>query len=376
MIRTMRRIATVAVLFPAVLPLLPSALPAQKVEWWQKSYDEALVAAKDSKAGMVLLYCWREKDGYCESMFGGTLSDKALEPVLAEFVCIGLHEGNGKPVFERYGIQKVPSVLFVLPDGKVVDVVLGYVPVQEFQAEVARIRAGTKTIAALRDAVAAKPDDLALQLELLHKLRNTGDRMGALAALDAIVKKDPKGASEPAAEALLMQVCDEVFKPGSEPKDWDTKPLRTFLGKQKQKRILFLGYDRLAAAEWKKDNLKAAVDAAEKAWKNIPPELVLDWGQNVAGKVYEAYAELEKIDKTILKRAVDVSEKALAAAEKKNKAAPDNAWLANAMYLHASVLIVANQRKEAFALMDKAMALDPKNENLKKAKDRWVDGSK
>jgi hypothetical protein len=40
------------------------------------------------------------------------------------------------------------------------------------------------------------------------------------------------------------------------------------------------------------------------------------------------------------------------------------------------VQIVNNLRKEAFAAMDRAMALNPKDENLKKAKDRWLDGSK
>ncbi len=352
-------------------------LPAQKVEWWQKTLEEALVAANDCKAGMVLLYCWREGDGYCTSMFSGTLSDNATEPVLAEFVCMGAKdEGATKAVVEKYGVTKVPTILFVHPDGKVVDVLVGYLPVQEFLDEVKRVRAGRDTIAALRESIEKAPDDLSLQLALLQKLRRSGDFMGAAATLDAIVKKDPNGKSEAAAEAMLMRITDEVFKTGIEPKDYDTKPLRSFLAKVKHKRVLFLGWDRVAAAEWKKDDLKAAVAAAEKAWKNIPPEFVLEWGQNVAGKAYEAYAELDKINKTVLKRAVEVSEKALEVVEKRHKQNPDNVWLANALYLHASVLIVANQRKEAFAAMDRAIELDPNNENLKNAKKRWVDGSK
>ena len=51
-------------------------------------------------------------------------------------------------------------------------------------------------------------------------------------------------------------------------------------------------------------------------------------------------------------------------------------YLASALYLHAGVQIINNLRKEAFATMDRAIALNPKDENLKKAKDNWLDGSK
>jgi len=194
--------------------------------------------------------------------------------------------------------------------------------------------------------------------------------------IDAIVAKDPKATSEQAAEAMLLKLSDQIFKPEADPKNYDLKPLREFLNKQKNKRVLFLGWDRVFAAEWKRDNLKVACDAAEKAWKNIPPDQVRVWGQDYASKALEAWKELEKIDKGILKQALEVSKKALDEVEKKHKAAPDPAFFANAMYLHAALLNVSNLRKEAFALMDKAIALDPQNENLKKAKAAWMDGSK
>jgi tetratricopeptide (TPR) repeat protein len=365
----------------ALVPLalqFASLLPGQTVEWWQKDFDGALAAGKDKPSSMVMLYCWRDPNDNCSAMFGGTLSDKEVAPVLADFVCMGLKENDAtqKAILAKYGIEKLPTVLFVQPDGAVVDAIPGYVPVKEFLAEVARIKAGTKTVAALRKLVAEKPADLALQLELVHKLRAVGDKKGSLEVIDAIGAKDPKAVSEAAAEAMLLKLNDQIFKPELLPKDYDLKPLREFLNKQKNKRILFLGYDHLAAAEWKRDNLKIACEYAERAWKNIPPDQVLDWGQNIASKAYEAYKELEKIDKTLLKKALDVSEKALKEVEKQQKTAPDNPFYANALYLHAAMLNVNNLRKEAFAMMDKAMQVDPKNENLKRAKEQWVDGSK
>lgn len=365
-------------LFALVLSSLSLCLPAQSLDWWQKSFDEGLEAAKAKPAGMLLLYAWRDGDGNCKAMFGGTMSEKDVIAVLGDFVCMGAKAGDAghDAVLKKYGVEKVPTVLFLAPDGKVVDGVPTYVPKTEFLAEVARIKAGTKTIPALREAAAAAPADLAAQLALVRKLRALGDKAGSVAVLDAVLQKDPKAVSEPAAEAMLLKLNDQLAASGKEPKDYDLKPLREFLLKQKNKRILFLGWDRVAAVEWQRDNLKIAVEAAEKAWKNIPPDQVLAWGQNAAAKSYEAWKELDKLDKTILKRVQDVSEKALKEVEKQQKTDPDPAFLANAMYLHAAILNVNNLRKEAFALMDKAIATDPKNDNLKLAKEQWMDGSK
>lgn len=356
---------------------LLGALPAQGLTWWQKSFDEALTAAKDAKGGHVLLYFWRKDDGNCSSMFGGTFADAKVQAAVADYVCMGAEDvGATKALHEKFTVQKLPTVMLLDPTGKVVDVVVGYLPVQDFLGELQRIAKGEKTIAALEQAFTAKPTDLDLGLALHHKLRRSGDLVRGKAVLDAIIASDPQGKSEAAAEAALLAIIDEMFRPGVALADLDTKQLRLFAGKVKHKRVQFLAYDRLAAAEWKKDNLKEAVAAAEKAWKVIPPELVLDWGQNVAGKVYSAHEELDKINKTIFKRTVEVSAKALAEVEKRHQQNPDKVWLANALYLHAAVLVVANQRKEAFAAMDRAIELNPADENLKLMKARWVDGHK
>ena len=72
---------------------------------------------------------------------------------------------------------------------------------------------------------------------------------------------------------------------------------------------------------------------------------------------------------------LDISEKTLKAAEAVAKERGD-AFLANALHLHATIQIVNNLRKEAFAGMERAMQLNPKDENLKKALDNWKSGAK
>ncbi len=354
--------------------LLAAVAPAQQIEWWQKDFDSALAAAKDSASELLLLYCWQDQHDTCSAMFSGTLSDEKVGKALAGVVCMGAKDdAAGKPVLERYRVSRVPTVLFVQPDGAVVDVVPGYVPVERFVAEVTRIRSGKDTIASLREQCAAAPDDLALKLRLVQKLRASGDKAGSLQVIDAMVQQDERLKSEEAAEAMLLKITDETFAPGIEPANYDLDPLRKFLQKQRNKRIRFLGYDRMAAAEYRRGDLKEAADAAEQAWKYVPDDQLVDFGQNLAALAYQHYKELET---PTLPKARTTSQRTFAAVEEQHEKQPDAPFLANAMYVHAAVLIVNKQRKQGLELMEQAMQVDPKNENLKKAYDRWLAGDK
>ena len=77
-------------------------------------------------------------------MFSGTMSDEKVVPLLGEFVCMGAKRNDdaGKQLIDRFHVETVPTLLFVGADGKVVDVIAGYVPVAEFTAEIERIKLG------------------------------------------------------------------------------------------------------------------------------------------------------------------------------------------------------------------------------------------
>ena len=352
-------------------------LPAQAVTWWDKEFDAALTAAKDKPAKLVLLYCWQDNHDTCAAMFSGTMSDEKVGKQLADFVCMGVkNDDAGRAVWDRYHVTAVPTVFFVDPDGAVVDVLPGYVPIEQFVLDLARIKAGKETIQALREQLKSKPDDLQAALLLVQKLRLASDIKGSHEVIDAMMKVDPKAKSELTAEAMLWKISDETFPADKAPKDYDLTALRQFLKTQRNKRVLFLGYDQMASAEYRREDLKEATSAVMKAWKSIPDDQVIDWGQRMCGIAYQRWKDLDKDNKAHLKNALAISKKTMAAVEKRHKEQPDVTFLGNAMYLHAAVLLVNKQRKEALALMDEAMVIDPKNENLKLAKKRWLDGSK
>ena len=356
---------------------IATLLTAQQVTWWDKDLTAALAAAAAKPAKMVLLYCWQDKHDACSNMFSGTLSDTRVAKELADFICMGVQNDDaGRATFARYRVNNVPRVLFVDPDGAVVDVLDGYVTIEPFLAHLARIKKGENTIKSLRDQIAAKPDDLDLLVRLMAKLRLSGDEAGAREVIDAMLRIDPRCKTPQAAEAKLQLICAETFKDGTAPEAVDLAELRRFLKKQRNKRVLFLGYDRMAAAEYRRDNLKAAASAAKLAWKNVPADERIAWGQNVCSIAYRRWKDLDAANKRYLKDVLAISKATLKAVEKRHAKEPDKTFLGNAMYLHAAILIVNKKRKEALALMQAAMKVDPNNANLKPAYENWLKGNK
>lgn len=359
-----------------LVSFLAAALPAQ-VTWWDKEFDAALTAANDKPAKLVMLYCWQDNHENCAAMFSGTMSDKKVTGPLAEFVCMGIQNDDaGKDTWSRYKVQSVPTVLFVAPDGSVVDSVVGYATIVDFAATIQRVRAGTDTIPALQQEVDGGSATMPRMQMLMQKLLTIQEQDRAKKVIDAMIEKDPKGRSDEAAEALLWKITAETFRDDVAPQDLDLGPMRRFLKGQRNKRVLFLGYDRMATAHWSRGEVKDAASYANKAWKNCPKDQVIEWGQRMTGFAYRNWKDLDKTNKKILKDALKVSKATMKAIEKRHKQQPDPSFYANAMGLHAAILVVNKKRKEALDLMEKAIALDPNNKNLKAWRDNWVQGNK
>lgn len=355
--------------------LCPAPITAQ-VTWWDKSFDDALTAAADKPTKLALIYFWQDSN-QCALMYDGTMADARVQTAMADFLCMGIKQADdAKPYFERYKVQQMPTVLFLAPDGSLVDLVVGNATIEEFVADLTRVRAGTETLPALKQAFEAGSADLKTMQRLMQKLRQCSDLEGANKVIQAVIDKDPKGKSPEAAEAILNQICDKTFAADIAPADYDMTELRQFLKSQRNKRIKFLGYDRMAAGEYRRGDLKEAAEAVEQAWKNIPDDELIGWANQVLGIVYQRRDDIEKVNKALLKKALMISKdriKAVAALQKKQK---DDAFHADAMYLHAAILLINRKRSDALDLMEEAIALAPKSEYLKKQRDSWLSGEK
>jgi len=269
-----------------------------------------------------------------------------------------------------------PVNVYPVRVGAVVDSVVGYATIVDFAATVKRVRSGAETIPALEQGVEASTLSMPEMQLLMQKLLAVQEQERAKGVIDAMIEKDPKAKSPEAAEAMLWKINAETFRPDVAPLDVDLGPLRRFLKSQRNKRVLFLGYDRMASAHWSRGEIKDAAKYADKAWKAVPDDQVIEWGQRMSGFAYRNWKDLEKANKAILKNALKVSKATLKAIEKRNKQQPDPSFLANFMGTHAALLVVNKKRKDALDLMDKAIALDPNNKNLKAWKANWLQGNK
>ncbi|MEM7199192.1 MAG: hypothetical protein AAF628_02935 [Planctomycetota bacterium] len=360
----------------ALLTSFPLAAQKKDADWFQKTYDEALQETAKKPAKLAFVYCWEDGSEDSGSFYRHTLQSEAVVEALTDFLCFSAKRDfdNGRAVCERYGVKRMPTTLLVRPSGEVEDVLVGYSNPAWLVAELKRIRQGRETIGALRDAVAGAPDDLDLQYRLAVKLRAIGDEDSYTSIVTAIREKDPKAKTDVGAQLALDEVIAEVFPGETKPEDIDLKPLKTFLIKHKNKRVQFLGYDRIAATEHKRGNLKAAAAAIKKAAKNAPEDLIMDWGNRIAGHAWESRGDLSKGD---LKLALKLAERSIKKAEEIDQSGfTDYAgFLAWRYYTFAYAQYMNSKRKEAIATMEKAVALLPEEKGIKAALDGFKSGS-
>ena len=85
---------------------------------------------------------------------------------------------------------------------------------------------------------------------------------------------------------MLWKVTSETLGEDVAPQDLDVAPLRRCLKGQRNQRVRFLGYDRMAQAHWACGEIKEAASYADKAWKSIPRERVIERGQRMTGFAY------------------------------------------------------------------------------------------
>src|SRR5262245_12640898 len=85
-------------------------------------------------------------------------------------VKIDAEKGEGPDLAKRYGAHAFPTLVIVDAEGEEIDRIVGYRPPEPFLKEIARIQSGEGTLAALKKAYAAKPDDVDAGVVLAAKL--------------------------------------------------------------------------------------------------------------------------------------------------------------------------------------------------------------
>ena len=100
---------------------------------WVKDLDTALATAqKEHKNIMVMVE--GEHCRWCKKMKGRTLSDENVEKRLEKFVVVKVMREDGTAMAKLPPVDGVPTIFFMKPNKVVIQEILGYEDVSDFNA--------------------------------------------------------------------------------------------------------------------------------------------------------------------------------------------------------------------------------------------------
>jgi thioredoxin-like negative regulator of GroEL len=133
----------------AAMLLLPGPGHDKATLKWEKNFDEALKKAKAS-GKPVMIDFWAEWCGWCHRLDQTTYVDPRVLKLGQDFVVVKVDtEAGGRQteVAERYDVANLPTILFVSPQGRVIQRVTGYQGPGRFPASMEKARdLGTRVI--------------------------------------------------------------------------------------------------------------------------------------------------------------------------------------------------------------------------------------
>jgi thioredoxin 1 len=172
--------------------LAPAVSHAEGVAWANLTIDQALSeAAKTGKVIMVNVHS--SHCGGCAQLEADVWSTPAGAEVADGLIPIQVDNGgtDGAYLQTRYPVTGLPAVIFIGPDGKEVDRVVGYMRgKQAFLAEALPLKDGMDRLPAMEQELAAHPDSLPLLLPVLERRLNRFQDQNADLLVNKILKLD------------------------------------------------------------------------------------------------------------------------------------------------------------------------------------------
>ena len=314
--------------------LLAQPKPVQPPEWVH-TLAEAQTRARDTSKP-ILIYCWMNGSDYCTKLFQETLSAKGAADKLGEFVCYSAkHGGAGvTDVFKRYGVTTMPTMLFVTPDGKADDLIQGFIPVDDFVKELARVKHGEGTVSALEKVLAtSKPgsdDDVDARWQLAGKIQALGEQDRHDELMASIRTVDPKGGTLIGARLIMRDLLEDIAGQDSHGdetdeeaearvKAWDLTPLYAHVKSVKLPAAKHEAWQQIGNMEVNRKDMQSAFKAFHAAWKTCPEDKVVDWSNDIARWIIKGAEQRTSKEK---KFALDLATKALATLQKRLKKEP------------------------------------------------------
>ena len=209
--------------------------------------------------------------------FSKELESEFATPTLAEalggFECqkTKTHGTVRLPNGWRHSPKSHPQTFFFSADHALLDVILGWRPVDELEFELKRILAGRETIPSLGVALSTSPGDTRLRWLLTRKLSVFPRRALPHKLLLHYhgTRGDPTGLR---LDRLWRTVMSVYKRRSREPRPWDYTQVLEFLQHEPNEHVLFEGWRILASSYLAAGQNSEARNALERALESCPPE--------------------------------------------------------------------------------------------------------
>jgi thioredoxin-related protein len=186
----------VALVAAVALAAETGALAAESIQW-KSSLDEAKKEAAQKKTFM-LVYLSSGDCPWCRKLEAETLPDAKVVAAVSEMAAVKLTDAAAAAFAQKYGLQGVPHTAVLTSDEKLVTAIVGFVPPENFVAELGKAKEKDAKFNELSAKVEANPKDLDSVLQLAgalmerRSLAEARKQFDAARALDADKKQGAK----------------------------------------------------------------------------------------------------------------------------------------------------------------------------------------
>ena len=191
----------------------PPVVAVEGIDWQYGSLESALKASAQG-SGLALIYFWSDGSDFCGKLYTETLNQDSAAKACDGIVCYSAkHSAETAKLFDRYKVRTLPTMMIVRSDGEPEDIITGFIPVEAFTKEMARIRRaeGTRTglMSKLAKIDAASEAGIDTRWLLVGKLQELGLTEAGQAHTAKIRELDPEGNTTPGAQLKFSELTTE-----------------------------------------------------------------------------------------------------------------------------------------------------------------------
>jgi thioredoxin-related protein len=178
----MKRVFLVLTVFAALG--IAACRPDTSTAWFGGDLEAARAEA-GARGTMVMIEFYADWCNWCRRLDADTFSVPEVQHELAELVSMKVNgETSGADLAAKFGVDSYPTLIFLDPDGKEMDRILGYLPPDRFLRRVRRIRTGDSFLACLNN-LEEDPGNVEAIQRSVDGLLERSDPEGAINRIEA-----------------------------------------------------------------------------------------------------------------------------------------------------------------------------------------------